>query len=87
MDMESEKNKSKGKANEPDELVVVYKSMGPLGAQVVKGKLESAGIAAMLKYESGSTVLPTLVDGMGEVQVLVSKSREQEARQLLEEVD
>ncbi len=52
-------------------------------AQVIKAHLESEGIPALLKYESGSTVLPTLVDNMGEVQVLVSKSREQEALEVL----
>jgi hypothetical protein len=85
--MSPENEKSKPKSNEPEELVVVYRSMGPLGAQVIKGKLESEGIPAILKYESGSTVLPTLVDNMGEVQVLVSKSREEQALQVLGEVD
>ncbi len=83
MNQESEKSKSRDNPNEPEELVVVYRSMGPLGAEVIKGKLESEGIPAVLKYESASTVLPTLVDNMGEVQVLVSKSREQEALEVI----
>ncbi len=83
MKEQSEKNQPQATANEPEELVAVYRSMGPLRAQVIKGKLESEGIPALLKYESGSTVYAVLVNGMGEVQVLVSKSREQEALEIL----
>ncbi len=65
------------------ELVVVYTSNGPLGAEVVKGKLESAGIPAMLRSEAQS-VFALTVDGMGQVEVLVPKEREEEARELLQ---
>jgi hypothetical protein len=50
---------------------------------VVKGRLESAGIPAMLQYESISRAFPVTVDGLGEVRVLVTREREQEARELL----
>lgn len=66
-----------------DKYVVVYTSNGPLAAEVVKGKLESAGIPAMLKSEAIGT-LPFTIDGMGEVQVLVAADREQEAREVIE---
>ncbi len=66
---------------EPD-LVVVYVSAGPLAAEIVKGKLESAGIPAMLKSEARNT-FPFTIDGMGQVEVLVSKDHEQQARELL----
>ncbi len=66
------------------ELVVVYTSNGPLGAEVVKGRLESAGIPALLKSEAQSSFAFT-IDGMGTVEVLVSRAREQEARALLEQ--
>jgi hypothetical protein len=66
-----------------DPLVVIYTSQGPLAAEVIKSKLESAGIPAMLKYESAGRVLGLTVDGLGEVKVLVPKEREQEARDLL----
>ena len=46
------------------ELVVVYTSNGPLGAEVIKGKLESAGIPALLKSEARGTFAFT-IDGMG----------------------
>ncbi len=87
MNPESDKSRPRAKANEPEELVVVYRSMGPLRAQVIKGKLESQGIPALLKYESAGPVLGILVNGMGEVKVLVSKTRELQALQVLGEVD
>ncbi len=68
-----------------DPLVSVYTSSGPLAAEVIKGKLESAGIPAMLKYESVGRTMGLIIDGLGEVQVLVPKEREQEAREILAE--
>ncbi len=70
------------KENKKPEYVVVYTSMGPLGAEVIKGKLESSGIPAMLQSEA-IHVFPMTVDGMGQVKVLVPKDREQEARELI----
>ena len=67
-----------------DALVAVYTSNGPLAAEVVKGRLESAGIPAILKYESAGRVFGLTLDGLGAVQVLVAREREQEARQVLE---
>ena len=68
-----------------DEFVTVYTTAGPLRAELVKGRLESAGIPAFLKYESAGPLFGILVDGMGAVKVLVSKAREQEARALIGE--
>ena len=68
-----------------DPLVSVYTSTGPLAAEVVKGRLESAGIPAMLKYESIGRTMGLTLDGLGEVQVMVQKEREQEALALLAE--
>ena len=66
-------------------LVSIYTSTGPLAAEVVKGRLESAGIPAMLKYESIGRTMGLTLDGLGEVQVMVQKEREQEALALLAE--
>lgn len=68
--------------NEP--LVVVYSTFGAMRAEIIKGRLVSAGIPAMLKSESQS-VMPMTVDGMGRVEILVEKIHEQEARELLAE--
>ncbi len=64
-------------------LVVVYTSSGLLAAETIKSKLESAGIPALLKYESIGRIIGLTVDGLGQVEVLVPREREQEARALL----
>ncbi|MCI0476854.1 MAG: DUF2007 domain-containing protein [Anaerolineales bacterium] len=68
---------------EPNELVVVYTTNGALRAEIIKGKLESAGIPAIIRAES-QNVIPMTVDGIGIAKVLVSRAREQEARAILE---
>ena len=64
------------------ELVVVYTTNGALRAEIIKGKLESVGIPAIIRAES-QNVIPMTVDGIGKAEVLVSKEREQEARAVL----
>ena len=66
-------------------LVTVYRSMGMLGAQVVKAKLEAAGIPAMLKYESAGLVFGLTVDGLGMVEVQVPEEYADEAEALVTE--
>jgi hypothetical protein len=68
------------------DLVVVYVSQGPLAAEVAKSKLEAAGIPVLLRYEAIGRVLGLTVDGLGQVEVLVSAEREAEARELLLEI-
>jgi len=69
------------------ELVTVYTSMGPLQAEVVKSKLEAAGIPALLTYESAGIVIGILADGLGEVRVQVPQEYEADALTLLEPVE
>lgn len=66
-------------------LVVVYTAHGMLRAHVIKGKLESLDIPVLLQYESAGAVFPVTIDGLGEVQVLVPKKFEEQARQALNE--
>ncbi len=68
---------------EQSELVVVYTTNGALRAEIIKGKLESAGIPAIIRAES-QNVIPMTVDGIGKAEVLVPRAREQEARAVLE---
>ena len=68
-----------------DDLVVVYKTQGMISAEIIKAKLASAGIPALLKYESLGPVLAVTVDGLGQVKVLVPQEHVQEARELLGE--
>ena len=70
------------KANRPG-LTTVYTAFGQLEAHVIKTKLESAGIPALLDYESAGVVLGLTVDGLGEVRVMVPEALAQEAEELL----
>jgi hypothetical protein len=66
-------------------LVTVYNSMGMLGAQVIKGMLESAGIPVMLKYESAGLIFGLTVDGLGMVEVQVPEEWAEDAEALISE--
>jgi len=66
-------------------LTTVYVASGQLRAEVVKAKLESAGIPVLLDYESVGPVLGITVDGLGEVRVMVPEALADEARALLVE--
>lgn len=66
-------------------LVTVYTASGQLQAQVIKTKLDSAGIPALLDYESAGVVLGITVDGLGEVRVMVPEDLAEEAWALLSE--
>jgi hypothetical protein len=74
-----------GKRREKPGLVTVHTASGLLNAQVVKTKLESVGIPALLDYESAGVVLGITVDGLGEVRVMVPEDLAEEARALLSE--
>ena len=67
------------------DLTTVYITQGLLRAQVIKAKLEEAGIPVLLKYESAGPAIGIVIDGLGEVRVLVPSEYAAEARMLLEE--
>jgi hypothetical protein len=60
-------------------------AQGLLNAQVIKAKLEEAGIPVLLDYESVGPIIGVTVDGLGEVRVLVPDRCADEARTLIEE--
>jgi hypothetical protein len=62
-------------------LEVVYRAAGQLEAHIIKGKLESEGIPALLQYES--EVFGLTVDGMGEVRILVPEPKAEQAREVI----
>ncbi|MBC7260903.1 MAG: thiamine diphosphokinase [Chloroflexi bacterium] len=68
-----------------DKLVEVCKEQGHLRANVIKAKLEAAGIPAILSYDAASLVFGLTVDGIGEVRVLVRPEDAEEARRVLAE--
>ncbi|MCC7161574.1 MAG: DUF2007 domain-containing protein [Anaerolineae bacterium] len=69
--------------NEP-KLVEVYTTYGELQAQVIRTRLESAGIRAIFKNDALGT-LGFVVDGLGEFKILVDEKDEQAAREVLEQ--
>ena len=59
---------------------------GRLEAEFLKSYMESQGIEVELFQESiGHHIYPVTVNGLGRVQIFVSKEQAPEARQLLEE--
>lgn len=64
-------------------LITVCTVQGELKAHVIKSRLESEGIPAILKYESASKVYGLTVDGLGQVEVLVPAEYAETARQLI----
>jgi hypothetical protein len=71
----------------PVELVTVYTSMGPLRAEVIKSKLEAAGVPVLLSYQSAGVVIGILADGLGEVKVQVPQEFAADALALIEPVE
>jgi hypothetical protein len=65
-------------------LTLVYTAQGMLPAQVIKTKLESVGIPALLEYESAGPVLGLTVDGLGLVHIFVPSQYAEEAERVLE---
>ncbi len=55
-----------------------------LRAQVIRAKLEEAGIPVLLDYESVGQIIGIMVDGLAEVRVLVPPQYVDEARALIE---
>ncbi|MCR4405572.1 MAG: DUF2007 domain-containing protein [Anaerolineae bacterium] len=64
-------------------LTTVYTTQGLLQAELIKSKLESAGIPALLDYESAGPVLGITVDGLGEVRVMVPEALAEDAQAVL----
>ena len=66
-------------------MVEVYRANGEAEALVIKGLLESHGIPVLLKSHASPSVHMFVVDGMGEVRVMVWEETVGEARELLKE--
>jgi hypothetical protein len=67
------------------ELTTVYVTQGHLVAEMIKAKLESAGIPVLLDYQSIGRIYGITVDGLGEVRVKVPAAFAEEALGLLSE--
>ena len=64
-------------------LTTVYIASGQPEAQIIKGRLESEGIPAILHYESAGVVYGLTIDGLGQVEIQVPPSLVQDARKIL----
>ncbi len=64
-------------------MVEVYRAVGEMEAQVIKGLLESYGIPCILKSRAAPSVHTFAVDGMGEVRVMVWESMAEKAKGLI----
>lgn len=74
------------RSSKESDLVTIHVAMGPLRAEVIRSKLEAAGIPVLLRYESAGLVIGITVDGLGEVKVQVPRELADEARSLIEPV-
>ncbi len=66
--------------------VEVYRAQGELEAQVIRSRLEAAGIRAIFQNEALGT-LGFVLDGLGEFRILVAPQDEAAARELLQATD
>lgn len=66
-------------------FAVVHRTSGKMQAEIIRGRLESAGIPVLLDYESVGLIYGLTVDGVGEVRVMVPAERVEDARLLLSE--
>jgi hypothetical protein len=62
----------------------VYVAHGEAEAQIIKAKLESCDIPALLISTAAPSVHVFVMDGLGEYRVMVPHSLAEQARQLLE---
>ena len=61
----------------------VFVASGELEAQQIQGFLEAAGIESELRGESLRKTHGLTIDGLGRVEILVSRADEERARELL----
>ncbi|MBI2845774.1 MAG: DUF2007 domain-containing protein [Chloroflexi bacterium] len=64
----------------PEKLQVVYRALGEAEAQIIKDRLESEGIPALLRFEAGG---PVPGGSLGGVEILVPAESASRARRLL----
>lgn len=71
---------------ENQRLVSVYRASGELEARTIQSLLESYGIASFLVSHASGSVHPFVIDGMGEVDVVVAREVSQEAKRIIGDV-
>lgn len=69
--------------NQNSDLVEIYLAKGEAEAQIIKGLLDSYEIPCMLKPMAGFSPSVIVVDGTGQIRLMVRKQDEKDARELL----
>jgi hypothetical protein len=67
------------------DLVELFKVWGPAEAEVIKTMLESYGIPCLMRGQVVQSILPSSVDGMGEIKIFVPKKDLAKAKNLIEQ--
>jgi hypothetical protein len=62
---------------------VIATASGMMQANIIRGRLESQGIATRLRYEAAGSIYAITIDGLGEVRILVLSAEWERARELL----
>jgi hypothetical protein len=69
---------------ENETLVKVYTAHGEMEAQVIRGLLESFGIRSLMQGNAALSMQPFVMDGMGEIKIMVTETQADEARKIIE---
>ena len=69
---------------EPEDLIKVYTAHGEMEAQVIRGLLESCGIRSLMHGNAALSMQPFVMDGMGEIKIMVTEAQADEARKIIE---
>jgi len=67
-----------------EKQLVTVRVARQIEAQIIKGRLESEGIPVLLSYESAGLVYGLMVDGIGEVRIMVPEYLAEQAKEILE---
>jgi hypothetical protein len=70
--------------NTNDRLVKVYTAHGEMEAQVIRSLLETCGIKSLMQGNAAISVQPFVMDGMGEIKIMVVETQAEEARKIIE---
>ncbi len=64
-------------------MVEVYRAAGEIEAQVIRSLLEQYGIPCLLKSHAAHSAHMFVVNGMGEVKIMVWDSMAEDAKELI----
>ena len=66
-----------------EEMVAIYRAAGEMEARIIQSKLASHGIPCLLKSNAAFSAHAFVVDGMGEVRIMVWDSVATAARNVI----